>query len=245
MVFCCPNFCGNLSYTKESPWYYVSMGMRKESICLDEYYHIYNRGVDKRIIYLTDNDRIRFIRLLHLCNGKKPVVYRNVQTRFLNQIEVGEKLVAIGAYCLMPNHFHILAKETTEGGIEKFMRKLLTSYSMYFNKNYERTGALFEGEFKAVHLDSDEYLKYIYSYIHLNPVKIIDPSWKEKGIVDLSKTEAFLKEYTYSSYRDYLGEKREFSAVLNRSVFPDYFQNEKDLSGHIQDWLNFNKDFSM
>ncbi len=220
------------------------MGMRKESICLNEYYHIYNRGVDKRIIYLTDNDRIRFTRLLFLCNGNKPVVYRNVQTLSLNEIEVGEKLVAIGAYCLMPNHFHILMKGTTEGGIEKFMRKLLTSYSMYFNKNHERTGALFEGEFKSAHLDSDEYLKYVYSYIHLNPVKIIDQNWKEKGILDLLKAEAFLKDYSYSSYRDYLGEEREFSAVLDRSVFPDYFHKESDLSSHIQDWLNFNKDFS-
>ncbi len=213
------------------------MGTRKDIFSIDEFYHIYNRGVDKRVIFLDDNDRVRFLRLLYMCNGTKPVIYRDVQNFPLDKIEVGDKLVAIGAYCLMPNHFHILVKEITDGGLVKFMGKLLTSYSMYFNKRYERTGALFGNKFKSAHLDRDEYLKYIYSYIHLNPVKLIDPMWKERGILDLPRTEDFLKQYTFSSYRDYLGEKREFAVILNTAVFPEYFSDTRDVADNVKDWL--------
>src|SRR3989344_1697653 len=79
----------------------------------------------------------------------------------------------------MPNHFHILIREKIEGGISKYMLKLMTGYSMYFNKRYERTGKLYEGVFKSSLLDKDTYLKYIYSYIHLNPAKLQDKNWRE------------------------------------------------------------------
>ena len=86
-----------------------------------------------------------------------------------------ETLVDIGAYCLMPNHFHLLIRETAEGNISRFMLKLQTGYPMYFNKKYQRTGALFEGKFKAKHITNDNHLKYLFAYLHLNPVKITDP----------------------------------------------------------------------
>jgi putative transposase len=179
---------------------------------------------------------------MYICNGGKPVVYRNIKGVSLDKIDVGDKLVAIGAYCLMSNHFHILIKEIVEGGTVKFMSKLLTGYSMYFNKKYERTGALFGSEFKSEHLDSDEYLRYIFSYIHLNPVKIIDPKWKENGVTDLPKTERFLEGYDFSSYKDYIGNKREWEQILNRTAFPDYFSETKDVSSHIKDWLEYEQD---
>ena len=91
----------------------------------------------------------------------------------------------------MPNHFHILVKEKIENGISKFMGKLTTGYSMYFNKRYDRTGSLFQGVFKSVHADSDEYLKYLFAYIHLNPIKLINPEWKENGIKDKNRANAF------------------------------------------------------
>jgi len=93
------------------------MTVRKITFSIEEFYHLYSRGVDKRLIFLDDNDRKRFVRLLFLCNGIKPVMYRETQKLSLADVETGPKLVAIGAYCLMPNHFHLLIKEITEGGI--------------------------------------------------------------------------------------------------------------------------------
>ena len=217
------------------------MTTRKFNFSLEEFYHIYSRGVDKRSIFLDIEDQKRFVRLLYLSNGNKPTVYRTIRNTPLSQIDVGDKLVAIGAYCLMPNHFHLLIKEVAEGGIIKFMSKLLTGYSMYFNKKYNRTGVLFGSEFKSTHLDSDEYLKYIYSYIHLNPIKIIDPDWKENGISNLGEAENFLDKYIFSSYKDYAGEKRELGLILNKSVFPDYFSEVADVEAHTRDWLEFTK----
>jgi len=139
-------------------------------------------------------------------------------------IDKKDSLVDIGAYCLMPNHFHILLKEKTENGISKFMKKLSTGYSMYFNKRYERTGRLFEGTFKSVHADSDEYLKYLFAYIHLNPIKLINPVWKEEGIRNSVEAKLFLSGYSFSSYLDYTMKarnngKRPESKILNRKRF--------------------------
>src|SRR5674476_643636 len=151
---------------------------RKFQFSIGEYYHIYNRGTDKRSIFLESNDYNRFVLILHLCNNKNPVDISNLIREGLSftelmNIEVEERLVDIGTYCLMPNHFHLLLREQQENGISLFMKKLLTAYSMYFNKKHNRTGGLFEGPFLARHADTDEYLKYLFSYIHLNPIKII------------------------------------------------------------------------
>ena len=129
----------------------------------------------------------------------------------------------------MPNHFHILAKEVIEGGISKFMSKLSTGYSMYFNRKYKRSGSLFEGRFKIIHANRDEYLKYLFVYIHLNPIKLIDPSWKEKGIKDMLKVEKYLASYKYSSYLDYNGVSRLENGLLDINSFPEYFCSKKNL----------------
>ena len=212
---------------------------RKFTFAEGEYYHIYNRGVEKRDIFMSGDDYRRFQRLLYLANGSKPFVYKLVQRMPLDKIDVGDKLVAIGAYCMMPNHFHILAKEVTEGGISAFMEKLTTGYSKYFNKKHERVGTLFQDRFKAEHVDNDEYLKYLYSYIHLNPVKLIDPTWKEVGIRDAEKTRQYLEGYHSSSYPDYLGREREERLILSKAEFPEYFDEPKDFAEYIKDWLEF------
>lgn len=225
--------------TKALPWYNIVMSIREIVFSTGEFYHIYSRGVDRRIIFLDDGDRSRFIRLLFLCNGSIPVIYRNFKDKSLNEIEVEEKLVAVGAYCLMPNHFHVLIKEIKDGGLAKFMSKLLTAYSSYFNKKYERRGALFSSKFGASHLNTDEYLKYIFAYIHLNPLKIIDSEWRKK-IVESEWAKKYLVNYQFSSYLDYLGQKRvEESLILNRTEFPDYFEAARDFENYIYDWINF------
>jgi putative transposase len=213
---------------------------RKFVFSTGEFYHIYNRGNNKQTIFLDDRDRKRFIKLLYACNSAKPVVFKTIQGMPLDKIEREKTLVDIGAYCLMPNHFHILLYEKIDGGTSMFLEKLSTAYSMYFNKKYDRTGRLFEGRFRAVHADTDEYLKYLFSYIHLNPVKIIDPKWKENGIIDRERAKNYLNSYTYSSYLDHMGTDREEKLILNIQAFPEYFLNFKEFNQFIDDWLSYN-----
>ncbi len=153
--------------------------------------------------------------------------------------ERGDQLVSIGAYCLMPNHFHLLVREIKENGITIFMKKLLTAYSMYFNIKHKRTGGLFQGVFKSRFVDRDEYLKYLFSYIHLNPIKLIQPNWKENGINNLSVAKAFLQDYKYSSYLDYLDTSRPQKSILSQGVFPEYFVIPNDFTDFIDEWLTF------
>ncbi|MBI5077760.1 MAG: transposase [Candidatus Yonathbacteria bacterium] len=211
---------------------------------VDEFYHLYSRGTDKRIIFMDHHDYQRFKALLYVCNSTNPVDiakhFRGGRTfEELFDIEREDTLVDIGVYCLMPNHIHLLVREKTDGGITKFMHKLLTAYSMYFNKKNSRTGSLFESKFKAKHVNTDEYLKYNFAYQHLNPVKIIDPKWKENGIADRETAKRFLMEYSYSSYPDYQGVVRPESKILSRAAFPEYFTTVGDFDAFISDWLSY------
>jgi putative transposase len=212
---------------------------RKFSFSVDEYYHIYSRGVEKREIFLANSDRDRFLRLLFLSNSNKPYKFREMKDIQYSAFERGELNIAIGAYCLMPNHFHLLLRETKEGGISEFMAKLLTGYSMYFNKRNDRKGALFESRYQAQQVDSDNYLKYLFAYIHLNPIKLIQSDWKEKGITNQRAAEDYLKKYRYSSYEDYMGSEREESLILTKESFPEYFEQPRDFKDFITDWLTY------
>jgi putative transposase len=218
--------------------------MRKINFSSNEFYHVYNRGTEKCNIFLDRADHYRFIILLYIANGDKSINMRTVRTFGtdyfgLSRFEQGQSLVDIGAYCLMPNHFHILLREHTEGGISQLMLKVMTAYTMYFNGKYQRTGTLWEGPFKATHADSDEYLKYLFSYIHLNPIKLIQSDWKEKGIKNIEKAKKYLKNYEYSSCLDYFDLNRHQSVILNKKDFPEYFINNLDFEENLFDWLKF------
>jgi putative transposase len=207
---------------------------------IGEYYHVYNRGVDKRDIFHDDHDRNRFVALLFLCNCTDPVnieqLTRSGRTfRELWSVQKSEPIVDIGAYCLMPNHYHILIRERTEHGTSVFMRKLGTAYSMYYNTKRTRTGTLFEGRFKIRHVNNDTHLRYLFAYIHLNPAKMVQPAWEQVGVRNTSRTHEHLQKYRYSSYLDYLSKQRPENAVLNRSAFPGYFEDPVDLEKLIND----------
>lgn len=209
-----------------------------------EYYHVYNRGTEKRLIFVNDTDRIRFLSLLYLCNNKSPTRrsdYLNKSFEQLLEIPREQTLVDIGAYCLMPNHFHLLLHEHTKDGISILMQKLSTAYTMYFNKRYKRNGSLFQGRFHAEHSSNDNYLKYLFAYIHLNPIGIIDAGWKNHRINNKKKILDYLNSYRFSSYLDYAKKDLRFTEgkILNKSAFPEYFQTTKDFQTEIQDWINF------
>lgn len=209
------------------------MSLRKKSFAVEEFYHLYNRGTEKRIIFLDEQDYHYFLFLMYTCNTTKNIKSRDTGNNFDRE----ENIIDIGAYCLMPNHFHILVREKIEGGISKYMLKLMTGYSMYFNKKYIRTGKLYEGVFKSTHIDTDNYLKYIYSYIHLNPAKIIDKKWKEKRTKSITELLKYVFDYPYSSLKEYTNEK---FYILNPSQFPTYFKITNDHKKELFEWLNFN-----
>lgn len=214
---------------------------RKTPFIVGQIYHIYNRGTDKRIIFNSVYDYKRFMLLLYLCNSINPLDIRKLLDKGLSFVELfaidrKDTLVDIGAFSLMPNHFHTLLHEKTESGISRFMKKLLTAYSMYFNTKNERKGSLFEGPFKAKHIDNEPYLNWIFSYIHLNPIKLIEPNWKEKGISDPLAAKNFVQNYKYSSYHDYFIGNRTESVILNKDIFPEHFAQLNDFEELIQEF---------
>lgn len=204
--------------------------MRKQVFTIGEYYHLYNRGVEKRFIFKDKKDHEHFLFLMYICNSEKSIVLRDIGKNF----DRGETILAIGAYCLMPNHFHMLVREKIEGGISKYMRKLMTAYSMYFNKKYNRTGKLYEGVFKATHCGTDRYLKYLYSYIHLNPAKLVDSGWRKNHNKNTKLLLEYVFSFAHSSLHEYLdGQYR----VVEPGVFPGYFQKPYEHKKELFDWL--------
>lgn len=219
--------------------------MRNYSFAPGEFYHIYSRGVEKRNIFLDTGDYDRFIKMLFFCNSIKAVSMRDLPRGlpFVDCRELrGEPIVEIGAYCLMPNHFHLLVRETTGGGVSKFMLKLLTGYSSYFNTKNQRTGRLFESSFRSKHAAIDEYLKYLFAYIHLNPLKLIYPNWKKEGLNNILKAKSYLESYPYSSFGEYSGRHRDVGQILNLANFPQYFQDSKVFTSSLTEWMEYSPD---
>lgn len=172
------------------------------------HYHVYNRGVEKRIIFQDEQDYKVFLRYLseHLSSPSQFInslqgasLPRRLPRNHSNEVE-------LLAFCLMPNHFHLLLKQNTKNGMENFMRSLATRYSMYFNKKYKRVGKLFQGYYKAAFVDNDNYLLHISRYIHTNPNEYT------KNL-----------EGAYSSYAEYLG-NRETNWIKPNEILT-YFAN--------------------
>lgn len=183
----------------------------------NSFYHIYNRGVEKRIIYNDEQDYKVFLNYLkEYLSPKKD--FSAIKEKFIlrgssfvgipHQTKNYFGKIELVAYCLMPNHFHFLLHQIEKGSIEKFMRSLLIRYSMYFNKKYDRVGSLFQGPYKSVLIENENYLLHLSRYIHLNP---------KENFNDLTKA--------YSSYADYLG-KRSTSWIKPKVVL-QYFDQAK------------------
>jgi len=198
------------------------MGLRRTPFAVGEWYHCYNRGIDKRTAFRTTGDYERFLQLLYLTNTPRAVHRSNIPHRVTEdivRIPREATLVSIGAYCLMQNHFHLLLHEHTEGGIATFMQKIGTAYAMYFNIKNDRTGNLFNKPFKSRHVGDDRYFQYVIQYIHLNPATLFEPRWKEGFVGDMRALESALKKYRYSSYADFMGETRAIKSILAPDVF--------------------------
>lgn len=209
--------------------------MRKTIFANEEIYHVFNLGVERRPTF-TDKreyDRgllaLNFYRFKDLSTGLAHVLKLDQEKRnfFLSQLmKQKEKLVDILGYCLMPNHFHLLLKQLTNGGITKFIGDFSNSYTRYFNTKHKRIGHLFQGVFKAVRIEYDEQLIHVLRYIHLNPV------------VSLVIKETDLKDYPYSSFSEY-SDKRE--GFCNKKMILDYFSSIEKLKSFTYDQIDYGK----
>src|SRR3989338_10441959 len=146
--------------------------MRKTKFATGEFYHIYNRGVDKRNIFEDPEDFWRFLESMKEFNREDAIgslyAINNDKEKFRGSASKNKKLVNFVAYCLNQNHYHFILEPLVEGGIQKFMHKLSTGYTMYFNDKNKRAGSLFQGRYKSIHIDSNEYLLHLSVYVNLN-----------------------------------------------------------------------------
>lgn len=218
--------------------------LRKDPFIVGEYYHIYNRGIDKRLIFKDSKDYERFIMLLYLSNSSDSFRLSNILNHqnksFEKVLEIKKEnlLVSIGAWCLMPNHFHILVKQEIDGGITKLMKKLGTGYSMYFNIKYSRKGSLFGGLFKSKLVGNDDnYLRQLFAYVHLNPLEIKFPGWEEKVNNNSLEMKTYLNTYRYSSYNDYLSNSRIERNILQKQNYPDYFKSMESFKDFVENYF--------
>lgn len=169
------------------------MANRKVPLVNGEFYHVYNRGVDKRTIFQSSEDLDRFFESMRTFNSVDPsgsiFEQRLIQKGEIPMQKNNEKLVRFVAYCLLPNHFHFILEQVADGGISEFMKRLSGGYTTYFNLVYKRKGSLFQGTFKSIHLDTEEYLQYVSAYVNLNhkqkeefgglTPKLVKSSWEE------------------------------------------------------------------
>lgn len=178
-------------------------------------YHIYNRGAHKAPIFHDSSDYQRFLYLLYLANSNRPVRLFDKHESIIFLINRGETIVTILAYCLMPNHFHLVIKEEVEGQATRFVRKVCTGYSMYYNLKYRHSGTLFQGKMKKKYVEDDRYLSTLIQYVHLNPYGLEVPhALSEVKYENYTEATRISSTYDYSSFKDYLGKNRSQSSIL-------------------------------
>ncbi|MDO8559008.1 MAG: transposase [bacterium] len=236
------------------------MPYRKEQFINDGIYHVILRGIDDNKLFKDTNDYYRGIFSIYEFNTINPVEIlkrrrdRSRMKAYLKkteslggdptsaQTDLRDKLVEIIAFCLMPNHIHLLIRQIKDGGIVKFMKKFGGGYARYFNLKHGRKGYVFQNRFLSVLIKTDEQLKIVFAYIHANSVSLIEPKWKERGIRDIKKAIKFAKEYKWSSFSDYLG-KPNFPSVTDREFMLETTGGERACEKFIEDYIKYKGKF--
>ena len=232
----------------QQSWCILSAMIRRAPLITGEVYHVFNRGAHKADVFSNDTDRDRFLLLLYLANDSKSINLRELGLKYkgrsfadaFSAIVPEKPLVDVLAYCLMPNHFHLMLRQKIDGGISTYIKKVATAYSMYFNGQYDHSGTLFQGRFKSSHVDNEPYFRYLLSYIHLNPLELIEPQWKEGKLHDAARAREFLTGYRYSSFYDYTRKpvKRPERAVLSYTEIKDFLRGQCDLEEELSVFNN-------
>lgn len=187
------------------------------------YYHVYNRGVEKRQIFLDEQDCKVFLRYvkLYLSPVEELIEKSRLEIRIRRFIPLNlSKEIDLLAFALMPNHIHLQLKQYSKDGIVKLTRRLFTSYVMYFNTKYKRVGSLFQNRYKAALIDKDIYLLHLSRYIHLNPIRT---------------TNSPINFVEFSSYPYYLGKRR--ASWIRPQEILKYFKSAQ--RQHLEDVLSY------
>lgn len=208
--------------------------MRKIKPAINEYYHILNRGNNKQNIFLDQRDWIRFLFLVLYFQSPTTIFFNNISRPISHFVEhsvfniggtklnalIKNRYVELVNFTLMPNHFHLLVKEIKENGISNYMQRVLNAYTKYFNTKYEKTGHLFQGPFKIVHIKTNEQLLHLSAYIHRNPREI--KQWFKKE-----------DKYPWSSYQDYINKNR-WDNLLRPNIILNQFSNLEEYKKFVE-----------
>lgn len=198
------------------------------SFAENSYYHVFNRGVEKRTIFEDPGDYkiFKYYMFIYLAPLEKVLsVYPHLPLR-LRPKNLSSELDLI-TYCLMPNHFHLLLKQTTKDAISKFMKQITDAYTRYFNNKNKRVGSLVQGPFKAAQIDSDNLLLHISRYIHLNPLV--------SGVIKDN-----LQSYPWSSFPAYLNQNQD--NLIKKDEILNHFASTKDFEKFVLDQAEYAKE---
>lgn len=213
---------------------------RNITLVNENFYHVLNRGVASQKVFNCEKDYYQFIdRMNYYRNNNLPMGFAqlmnlplSIRRDLLNQLEVkNDFLVDVIAFCLMPNHFHLLLKQKTNNGISKFLSNLSNSFTRYYNVKHKRTGTLVQGRFKAILVNSDEQLIHLLRYIHLNPYSA--------GLV---KTLSELKKYPYSSLAEFISDRKGF---CNPDIVMDQFADKDAYWNFVTDNADYQQCLAM
>lgn len=216
------------------------MPARLTPLVTDQYYHIFNRGVARQPIFQEKQDYKRFIATLNYYRyfplpirlSKLQLLAISVRKNILTELQKSGKLQAeIISFVCMPNHFHLILKQSRENGISKYLKELQNSYARYFNTKHKRIGTLFQGQFKAIHIESEEQLLHLSRYVHLNPYT----SYVVKNVNDL-------KIYPWSSLLQYLGLSQGFAKT---DIINSLFSTPRKYWKFIEDQAKYQRELNL
>ena len=209
---------------------------RSVLLVTNQIYHVFNRGIDRRITFTTKRefsramDAVTFYRFEKLPVRLSQLLSFHIDRKneILDKLVDSEKIVQIFCCCLMPNHFHFLLRQQKDNGISKYLSNLQNSYTRYFNTRHERDGSLFMDQFKAVRIETDEQLLHVSRYIHLNPYT----SYVVKSLQEL-------ESYRWSSFSDYLSDKKGF---VDKDFILEFFKNKEQYKKFVFDQADYQRD---
>lgn len=205
------------------------MPYRSTPLVNENTYHVYNRGVERRLIFSNDRDYQRLLQTLYYYQFEGPKPAFSTHHRFkIKDFSHNPKIVEIQCYCLMPNHFHLIIRQVKENGISEYMRKVVDSYAKYYNTKNRRVGPLFQSVFKAVLVEDDNQLLHLSRYIHLNPF--------------VGNIVSNLEFYQYSSYRYYIGLSSDhlcitdtvLSNFMRRNDYKEFVEGHGDYARELE-----------
>ncbi len=234
-----------------------------------EIYHIVIRRMGEEKLFLDIDDYYRGIFCIYEFNTTKPITIRErraLRKRFKKAIreeiprgsppvtvvkrdetmvfkDERDLLVEVLAFCLMPNHIHLLLRQLKTGGISNFMLKVESGYASYFKRKYgtKIKGHFFQDRFSVTPIKNDTQLRVVFTYIHTNPTSCVEPGWKEKGVKDPEKVIKFLEEYKWSSYQDYLG-KKNFPSVTERKFVLEVIGGKEGCQEWVENWVRYKRE---